>query len=177
MKKVIKILFWIILIPYIAIVIFLTACLLNYNKYNVTVFGNKSLVIINHDEIEGYQKGDLVIVEKGKNSDIQVGDKIFFYNPEDEDNIISYGEVKNATKVTEKESTYDMGNNFLLSSEYVIGKADTSQVYHTVGGILGTLESRWGFLFFVIFPVLVLFIYEIYMLIRELRGEKNKKEA
>lgn len=65
MKKGLKIVIGVLLIPYFIVAIFLTVCLLNYNDYNVTVFNNKSLIIIRDSSLEPtYKKNDLVVIEK-----------------------------------------------------------------------------------------------------------------
>ena len=69
-----------------------------------------------------------------------------------------------------------MDGDYAVSSEYVIGTAKTSKSYSNLGTILGVLESRFGFLFMIIFPILVLFIYEIYAVIRELKSSKEDEE-
>ena len=61
MKILKKVLITILLIIYIPCVVFLTACLLNYNKYNVTEFGKNTLIIID-DELKNFEKGDLAVV-------------------------------------------------------------------------------------------------------------------
>ena len=71
--------------------------------------------------------------------------------------------------VNSKESTFTLNGDYLLSSEYFIGKLDTSKVYHNLGSVLNFLESRLGFLFLIIFPIFVLFIYEIFMVIEEIK--------
>ena len=80
--KVIKIIFSILIIPYIAVAIFTTACLMNYNKYGITEFGNKSLIIVEDESLEPtFKRGNLLIVKR--NSDLESvkpGDLIFFYN-------------------------------------------------------------------------------------------------
>ena len=81
MKKALKIIFGIIGIIYVATVIFLTTCLLNYNKYNITTFKNSSLIIIEDEKLgNGLKKGDLVVVKHNVKSEIKKGEHIFFYN-------------------------------------------------------------------------------------------------
>ena len=67
-----------------------------------------------------------------------------------------------------------MNGDYPLSSEFVIGKAETSKTYHNLGSILSVLESKYGFLFLIIFPILVLFIYEIYIVIKEIKNPDEK---
>ena len=61
MKKVISNLIFII---YLIIAIFVTVCLLSYNDYKVTEFGDTSLIIVSDKKMQpDYNKGDLVIDE------------------------------------------------------------------------------------------------------------------
>ena len=79
-----------IVIVYVIIAIVVTLCLLNYNDYNVTEFGNNTLILIADDSLEPeYVEGDLVIATKENLDKVEVGDKIFFYNDRD----IKLGEV------------------------------------------------------------------------------------
>lgn len=50
----------------------LTICLLNYNKFKITVLNDKSLIIVKDNELEPtYKKGDLIIVTKNPNKDVK----------------------------------------------------------------------------------------------------------
>jgi signal peptidase I len=178
MKKALKIVLEILLIPYLIVVIFLTTCLLNYNNYKITEFGDKSLIIVKDKSLEPtFKKGDLVVVTKNPNTDIKIGDQIFFYETYEAKISVNLGKVQNKTPVNKEETTFTMAGDYDLSSQYVIGKADTSKVYSKVGNTLGFLESKWGFLFIVVLPILIAFIYEIYVIIKEVHTEvkKNKK--
>lgn len=178
MKKFLKILGGIILIPYILIVIVVTVCLLNYNKYGVTEIGDYTLVIVKDKALEPtYQKGDLLIVEKKSNDTILKDDYIFFYEQDKEEKtiIINLAKVLNNRKVTEKESTFTIEGNYEYSSEYVIGAMKDTKVYHNIGGILAILESRWVFLLFIILPILFIFLYELYEFVLEVK--KSLKEV
>lgn len=172
---------------YAGIAIVLTVCLLNYNDYNITELGDKTLIIVRDDELKpDFDKGDLVVVKKNNSSDIKIGDKIFFYDTYKNQISVNLGNVIEKEVVNDEEVTYTMNGNYLLSSEYVIGKSSTSSRYENIGSILAVLESRFGFLFIIIFPILILFIYEIYAVIVELKSpieeveiedEKKKKNS
>lgn len=171
MKKILKIIGIVLVVIYCIVAITLTVFLLNYNDYNITVLGDKTLIIVRDNELEpDYQEGDLVVVTKNKNKDIVAGDKIFFYESTSETVTVNLGNVISKENVTKKETTFTMNGEYSLSSEYVIGKTSTAKVYHNLGGILAFLESRMGFLFLIIFPILVLFIYEIFMVIKEIKS-------
>ena len=158
MKKVLKIGGIILLVVYAAMAITLTLFLLKYNDYNITEINGNSFVI------------DLVVVKKNDNKDIKIGDKIFFYEIENEKVTVNLGNVINKEVVNDKETTFVMDGEYPISSEYVIGKASTSKSYAKLGSVLNVLESRYGFLFIIIFPILIIFIYEIYAAIKEFKS-------
>lgn len=173
MKKVLKGLGIVLIGVYLVVAITLTVFLLNYNKYNITELGDKSLIIVRDDDLKpDFKKGDLVIVNKDDNNDIKVGDKIFFYDNYKDIVSVNLATVLEKEVVNKDESTFTIEGDHAVSSEYVIGTSKTSKTYSKLGSVLGVLESRFGFLFMIIFPILILFIYEIYVVIKELKNSK-----
>jgi signal peptidase I len=182
MKKAMKLIFKILLIPYLIIVIFLTVCLLNYNEYKITEFGNKTLIIVKDDSLKPtFKKGDLVIVTKNENKEIAKGDQIFFYETTSNRATVNLGSVVDKNNITATETTFIMPGDYALSSAYVIGKADTSKTISKVGSTLGVMESKYGFLLIVVLPILVAFLYEIYAIFKEVatdvKANKQIKKA
>ena len=57
----------------------------------------------------------------------------------------------------------------MLASERVLGKY--ANLYPTIGGILEVVESRIGFLFLVLLPIMIVFIYQVYEFIVVLHYE------
>lgn len=170
MKKVVKIFGLLIVAVYLVVAVFLTVCLLNYNKYHITELGKKSLIIVSDDDLEPkYVKNDLVVVYKNNNEDIKSGDYVFFYNAYQNQVSVNLGKIIKSTRVNEKEYTYTLEGNLEISSQYVIGKSETSKAYSNMGLVLKVLESRLGFLLIIILPILVLFIYQIYAVILEVK--------
>lgn len=164
----------ILFILYAVIAIFVTVCLLSYNDYKVTEFGNKSLILVTDDSLSPrFKKGDLVIVDK--KSQIINNRKAFFYEKNDIQIEVKLGTVEAIEKVTSTETTYTFEGDLKKSSQYVIGPADGAEVIPTVGGILAILESKWGFLFLIVMPSLLAFIYQISVVISEIRGSKNQE--
>ena len=51
--------------------------------------------------------------------------------------------------------------------QFVAGTGE--KVYNDIGFYLSIIESRWGFLFLVLVPCFLFFIYEIYALIVEIK--------
>ena len=159
---------------YIIVAVFATICLLSYNSYKVTEFGNKSLVIISDNELlPELKKGDLVIVDK--NELILTGHKAFFYQTYNRNIEISLGNVQKIEKVNSTETTYTFDGDKSVSSEYVLGPLEGSSVIPMAGTVLSILESKWGFLFLMVFPVLLLFINQITKVFADIR-ESSKEE-
>lgn len=175
MKKVFKILSRFLLIPYIFIVVVVTACLLCYNEFHVTEFGDYSLIIIDDKSLEPtFKKGDLVIVKREDPTDIKISDGVFFYDTYEQQVSINLGNVIGKKKVTNSEYTFSMDGEYEFSSQYVIGKVDNSKIYNSLGSILAALESRWIFLLVIILPVLLIFVYEIYAFVIEVKQSLKK---
>ena len=159
----------IIVILYVVIAIFTTICLLTFNEYKVSEFGDKTLVIINKDE-EGlkYKKGDLVIVGKEGYEKADKGDIIFFYDNDG----IKIAEVKQKNDFGDAGVTFTIEGNYQVVKSDMIGASNNEKVIGKVGTVLSVLESKWGFLFLIVFPSLLAFLHEIYQFILELKKKK-----
>ena len=170
MKKVLEtikqILIGIIGTAYFIFALIMTILLLNFNDYGVTQFGTKSLVIIN-DEIasENYEKGDLVIVESKKIDKIEVGEEIFTYRIDSKG--IPSIQVGTVGDVYVEDEAISFENGETYSMEFVAGVGTKS--YEHIGTALSIIESQWGFLFIVLVPCFLIFIYEVYSLIVEIK--------
>lgn len=165
----------IIFIIYAIIAVFVTICLLSFNEYKVSEFGNTSLVIVDNEELEPtYNKGDLVIVDKSKR--IREGDTIFFYNSSADAVEVTLANVQRIEKVNDFEYTYTIDGDRSISSEYVLGNAEDVTKISTIGTVLGVLESKWGFLILIVFPSLFAFIYEITVVFTEIREGKKAED-
>lgn len=163
-----------IFVIYVVIAVFITVCLLSYNQFKVTEFGNYSLVIISDNEmVPDFNKGDLVIVDKSQK--VLPGDKAFFYNTYGRQIEVKLGEVVDLEKITETESTYTFEGEHKVSSEYVLGSKNYVSVIPGIGAVLSVLESKWGFLFLIVLPALLAFFYQITVVIADMRNSKNDK--
>ena len=170
-----KIILTILGVAFFAFALCMTILLLYFNKYGVTQFGNTSLIIINEEiTSEKYVKGDLVTVDKPLFEKIEVGDEIFAYSVDK--NHIPHVNVGIVGEKYDKEAdnlaiSFENGDTF--SDEYIIGKA--TNVRHKIGTFLSIIESQWGFLFIILVPGFLIFIYEIYALIVEIKyGEEEE---
>lgn len=151
----------------------MTILLLNFNKFGLTQFGNSTLVIIS-DAItsENYKKGDLVIVEGKRLADIQVGDEVFTYRVDSQDKVnIELGKVG---QIYQEEDAISFENGDTYAMQFVIG--ESTKTYNNIGLYLSIIESKWGFLFIVLVPCFLIFIYEIYALIIEIKYGAEMEE-
>ena len=156
----------ILMFIYFSFVIAMTVLLLNYNDFGVTEFGNRSIILIN-DEIsnDSYKKGDLVIVKKEKIDKMEVGEELFTYRTDSEGNVsIDLGRIGNIYP-EEDAIAFENGSNY--SMEFIAGSPE--KVYEKIGLYLGIIESKWGFLFIVLVPSFLIFVYELYSLIIEIK--------
>lgn len=171
MKKLISNLIFII---YLIIAIFVTVCLLSYNDYKVTEFGETSLIIVSDKKMQpDYNKGDLVIVEKS--DEIEAGEKAFYYDTYNQQIKVKLGTIEGIEKVSESEINYiiDDGEH-KISSEYVIGPSSTASVMQNAGTILGILESKWGFLFLIVLPALLAFVNQAMVVASGIKEAKEE---
>lgn len=162
---------FVVFVIYFVFALFMTLLLLNYNEYGVTQFGDKSFVLVSSKiSNDQYKKGDLVIAEHTKISDYKVGDYVFTYRiGADRVPTIQLGKIGN---VYPEEDAISFENGETYSSEFIAGKP--VKQYEKVGGFLSLVESKWGFLFIVLIPVFLIFIYEVYALIIEIKYGKDE---
>lgn len=161
-----KIILNIIIFLFFTLTFLITYCLLSYNKYNIPEFKNSILIIANK-ELEDYQKGTLLVVEK--NPKLAIGDKVFYYDTYSPKVKVKIGTVNKIEKINEQENTIVLDDDVSISSEYVFGNTKYTETYQTLGAILSILTSKWGYLIIIIFPMLLAFIYEIYEIVKEIR--------
>ncbi len=166
----------ILIIIYIVLAIAITMCLLNFNEYKITEFGDYSLIILTDDELNPeYSKGDLIIVHSTDN--IELGQNAFFYNTYDSEMTIILAEVQAKDEVTSTETTYTLDGDYKISSEYLLGAEATATVIPKLGSVLKVLESKWGFLFLVVLPSLLAFLYEIATIATEIITGNKENDA
>ena len=130
--------------------------------------------LVDERGIQGVKAGDLLIVKNS--NDIKVGDVIYYYVVYNESYVVQNAPVTDiqADKYSAVYTIDDEEGSLTISSARVLGKYNV--IYHKFGKILDVLESRLGFLFLVLLPILVIFIYQVYELIMIFRYEKVDEE-
>ena len=155
-----KIIFDVVVVVYIIVTVFVTACLLSYNDYDVSKFGDTSFIIADKD-FSKFKKNDLIIVSKKSLDNAKNGDQVLYYKKSDDNEVISVSKIKEINKISEKETAYDLEDESRLSSKYIIGTVSDAKAFSVFGNILNVLESKWGYLLIIIFPIFLAFFYEM----------------
>lgn len=162
MKKALHVIWSVLEIIIIIYVICLTTILLAKNKFGFTQLGDYVLTSIDSNDVNNVintEQGDLLIIKN--TSDLNVGDVIYYYAVYDEKYIICSDVIKSVQKDDYSALyTIDDQYNSTVHSDKVIGKYTSK--YHKLGNYFSFLQSRVGFLFFVLLPIMVVFIYQIY---------------
>ena len=156
----------------LAIYSFISINILN-NKY-VNFFNYTFFEVASDSMAPVITTNDLIIVKLTK--EVEVGNNIFFYEVTNGVPSINLGEVTEVVTISDVESTYTINNNHDISSENFIGKTSTATTYRNLGTILNILESRIGFLVLIVLPTLLLFLYEIYRVIIEIKTPIEMEE-
>lgn len=167
LKKILKWVWEVVEVIIIVYVIFITSCILFRNKYGYTEFFEKyTIVTVNEDNqklLPTHDSGDLLIV-KNQKFGIDKGDLIYYYVTINEEYVVRSGVVESKTE-DEFSALYVLNDEDKTSvpSSRVLGKYVS--IHSGKGNILEILESRFGFLFLVLLPILIVFIYQVYQLV------------
>ena len=175
----IKTIITILVTIYAIIAIFTTICLLSYNDSHISTFGNTSLIIIDSKDLEKNQPpflmGDIVFVTKSK--DLKKNDQVFCYEVYNGEVSISVATINNIT-VDEKTKTnrYELSDGRTLDYNFIIGPVNGVSKMAKVGFVLKVLESKFGYLFLVVLPTLLLFLYELYTIVVQIKNGGDEDE-
>lgn len=179
MKNILKTLWNIIEVLIIVYVIFLTSCILFRNKFGFTQFGKYTISPIDGTTakyVENTKSGDLLIVKSS--NDIVKGDRIYYYATVNDRYVIRTGIVTKVQKddynslyTIDTLVTGDKKNSFNVAHTRTLGKYANSM--GTVGAIMAFLVTRIGFLLFVLLPILLVFVYQIYEFVIVLNYERK----
>ncbi len=155
---------------FFTIAISLTVILLNYNDYGVSQMGNTTLIFVK-DEMssENYKKGDLVLVEAKKLDKISVGDEIFTYKVKEDRTVDIEVGIVGEVHVDDNAISFENGDSY--TTDFIIGEA--SKIYSKIGTYLSIILSKWVFLFAILVPNFLIFIYQLYALIIEIKYERE----
>lgn len=166
----------ILIILYILLIIFITICLLSYNDYKITEFGNITILPVIDEYLKpDYNVGDLLILKKNV-AEVKEGDIVFFYRTTFGETVVNFAKVTNIEIVTMQESTITVEGDYEFSSRYLIGRSSDITIIPVAGRIISILESKYGFLFLGILPSLLVFLYTGYTLFLEVNTDDSDEE-
>lgn len=173
MKKVIKLILGILVTIYLGVMIFTTSFLLKKNDFGAAKFFNNYLVLVEDNVVNSeYKKNDLLVIAEKSSDTIKIGEKIFYFDVLSPTKKIKINEVTKTNKVGEEQRTFTLKDNSVVVANNVMGTENNTKTLSFFGTILYVFQSRYGFLFLVIFPLSLLFIYEIYAIYKEFKNSK-----
>lgn len=164
-----KVVINILIILYFLVAVIVTYSLLSYNKYNIVEADNKYVLTLKEKNPD-FKKSDLLVVEKS--NDYKKGDYVFYYDTYAAKVTVKYAKIENVKTINDDEKEIQLENDLILSSENILGKKQNTTTYKTLGAVFNTLTSKWGYLFIIIFPMLIAFVYEIYAIFKEIKKKK-----
>ena len=107
-----------------------------------------------------------------KSNDYNKGDYVFYYDTYAAKVTVKYAKIENVKTINDDEKEIQLENDLILSSENILGKKQNTTTYKTLGAVFNALTSKWGYLFIIIFPMLIAFVYEIYAIFKEIKKKK-----
>ena len=162
------------------------------NADGVPTLGGKCFLSVASDSMSPtFDKGDLLIsdmLSDEEKTSLQVGEVITFYSDLDGNGTtelnshrivsINYnenGEVDSYVTKGDNEKTNMIEDKTPVPWQFVIAKWDAESKIANVGGFLSFLQTPKGFLITIVLPLIVFFLYELYVFIKALLALKNKK--
>lgn len=155
----------ILIIIWVILTIPVTFFLIHYNDHDVTEVGGKTYIISN--KLKGYKDNTLIVVSSSK---YNKGDQVFYYNESKHKEKISVGEI---TSIKDSKTYIISGEELFISSDNIIGNKKNSKEYKTLGSILSVVTSKYGYLFIILMPLVILFLLEVYFFIWELKSKQD----
>lgn len=140
-------------------VICVTLLILCQNKYGYTeLFGYTFKNIRESDvgQIKNTKSGDLIVIKNSRV--VQPNDTIYYYDVSSGSYIIFSAVI---VKVNQDNYIVHTDNKDVeINSSRIIGKE--TRVFPFFGNFLEKIESQAGFLLFVLIPIMIVFIYQVY---------------
>lgn len=172
--KTIWYLFEVILILY---VIAATSLLLCTNEFGFTQFGKNTVVVVNEDTIDqlsNYKINDVLLMTEKKYDELNVGDKIYYYDTLNNKYIVREGTIMNKDGNNESSLYYLEETGNAISDQRLIGTYE--KTYAGIGTAYTIIKSPVGFLLLVILPIFLLFIYQVYRIIILIKEPEEEPE-
>ena len=172
-KVIKKFLIALVIIVFFTFAIIMTIFMLNINKFGLSQFDATTILPIKENiTSDNYKKGDLVVLKKPTMDQLNKGDELFVYRVLTDGSVeIEFGKV-GEVYLDDRSVAFENGSAFGI--DYIAGGVD--KVYNGIGSVYGVVQSKWGFLFIVLLPSFLIFVYEIFALVMEIKYGKNEDE-
>ena len=152
------------LVIYALLVLVSTKALLDRNDYGVFETKSNNYYV---GEVEGYSSSSLLKFAKNVDYEKLVDKDVYYF---DRDKIIRNSKL---TKYDSETETFTInGDNYKVNN--FLGEVDKE--YKTLGSILNVITSKGFYFIFIIIPIVVLFMFEIYLLVKYVDYNKNRKD-
>ena len=152
------------LIIYAILVLISTKALLDRNEYGVFETRNNYYY---SGEVQNYSKSSLLKFAKNVDLEKLVDKEVFYF---DKDRSLKYDKLAAYDK--EKETLTINGENYKKFN--FLGEVDHE--YKVVGSLLNLITSKGFYFIFIIIPIVVLFMLEIYLFFKYIDYNKNRKD-
>ncbi len=156
--KTLNIIWNIIQVIIIVYVISIISFMFFSNEYGYSQIGN---YVFDVDDNE------FVVIKKTNN--IKKGDLVFYYDIVNEKYKIVYSNVSSINN----DDTYTLDNGEKLIKSRIIGKSNRK--IPVIGFILNVVKEKVYFLLFVLLPILIVFVYQVYKFIVSIDYYKVKE--
>lgn len=177
MKKVLSILFDCLIVLVIVFAVIVTFMSLSSNENGITNIGGYMPLNIQSNSMEPtINKGDMIVTKKFDYSKLKVNDIISYLTKEQDKTIIITHRIVDISDngiVTKGDNNNSNDKSLVFESNF-IGKYNDTKIPF-LGSILTFLQSQVGFFIFIIIPLFILFIYQLYKFVSTIMEEKKKE--
>lgn len=151
------------------------------NEYGLIEVNNKIPISINSDEMySAILKGDLIIVEKAELNEFQINNVVAYFSSDEEENtIVRVSRIIDGKVDSDGEYQFlvkadNSSQKEYIDSDKLIGRWTSTRI-PLFGFIIMFLLSKKGYLFGIILPFAIYFIYQLILFIISCISDKKKK--
>lgn len=180
MKKVLTYLFDFLIVLIVVFAVAITFISLNTDENGISKLNGYIPLNIQTDSmVPTIKVGDMIITKEVDVDDLKVDDIISFLAEEEDTTIIKTHRIIDIKNENEVITYTTKGDNNEVADEVPVTEGNVVSLYKGVripllGGIMTFLQSRVGFFIFIILPLFILFIYQLYKFIITIVDEKKK---
>jgi len=134
------------------------------------ILGNIPLSIQTDSMEPGIKVGDLILTSEYINQELKKDDVISFFAIEQNKKIIKTHRITEVLDSNGMISYATKGDNSPAQDELHVAPGDIISIYSgkrvpLLGKVLDFLKSQWGFFIFIVLPLFIFFIYQLYTFI------------